>query len=107
MARVDWPLADGLDEPIDESLVSAIEDAETITLIASIDGFPLGFLLAPIEPLLAQAGDARVGTVRLIFTDPDAQLRKQTLYLQYTEPGQPSDGMPVIWPKTYRTVDNP
>jgi hypothetical protein len=34
---------------------------------------------------------------------PDAQ----TLYLQYAEPGQPSDEMPVIWPKTYSTVDSP
>jgi branched-chain amino acid transport system substrate-binding protein len=31
----------------------------------------------------------------------------QTLYLQYTEPEQPADKMPVIWPASYRTVDAP
>ncbi len=30
-----------------------------------------------------------------------------TLYLQYVEPGQPANEMPVIWPQTYRTVDAP
>jgi ABC-type branched-subunit amino acid transport system substrate-binding protein len=31
----------------------------------------------------------------------------QTLYLQYTEPGQPTADMPVVWPERYRTVDAP
>ena len=29
------------------------------------------------------------------------------LFLQYTEPGQSSAEMPVLWPPTYRTVDGP
>lgn len=30
-----------------------------------------------------------------------------TLYLQYTEPWQPSAKMPVLWPEVYRTADAP
>ncbi len=29
------------------------------------------------------------------------------LYLQYAEPGQPANEMPVIWPQIYRTADAP
>lgn len=31
----------------------------------------------------------------------------QTLYLQYSQPNQPADAMPVIWPARYRAVDAP
>lgn len=34
---------------------------------------------------------------------PDAPM----LYLQYAEPGQPANEMPVIWPQIYRTADAP
>lgn len=68
-----WPLADGLDEPVAESLAAAIGDGEVTVLVGMIDGHPLGFLYASAEPLLAQAGGAQVGTVRLIYTDPAAR----------------------------------
>ncbi len=68
-----WPLADGLDEPIADSMHAAIGEEQTIVLIASIDDVPLGFLLASPHPLLIQARGDQVGTVRLIFTEPEAR----------------------------------
>lgn len=68
-----WPIADGLDEPIADSLRSAIEDAETLLLIGTIDDAPVGFLMARPEPLLVQAQGEEVGTIRLIHTDEAAR----------------------------------
>lgn len=68
-----WPLADGLDEPVEESFRHAIGDPDTIVLIGGIDDYPLGFLLATIDPLLVQAGGERVGSIRLIYVEDDAR----------------------------------
>lgn len=68
-----WPLADGLDEPVDEALGEVLGDPESVLLIGALDDVPLGFLWARPEPLLAQAKGERVGTVRLIFTEPEAR----------------------------------
>lgn len=68
-----WPLADGLDEPVEDSLRRAVDDPSGITLIGSIDGHPFGFLHARIEPLLEQAEGEKVGAIRLIFVDHEAR----------------------------------
>jgi ribosomal protein S18 acetylase RimI-like enzyme len=68
-----WPVADGLDEPVAESIGTALTDPETIVLIGEIDGYPFGFLLARVERLLAQADGKRVGALRLIYVDHDAR----------------------------------
>lgn len=68
-----WPVADGLDEPVAESIGTALTDPETIVLIGEIDGYPFGFLLARVERLLAQADGERVGALRLIYVDHDAR----------------------------------
>ncbi len=68
-----WPLADGLDEPVADSLRQALDDPDGITLIGNIDGHPFGFLYARIEPLLRQAGGEEVGAIRLIFVDHEAR----------------------------------
>jgi ribosomal protein S18 acetylase RimI-like enzyme len=68
-----WPLADGLEEPIRESLSSLLTDPDAALYLGEIDGYPFGFLLARSEPLLAQAGGERIGSIRLIFTDPEAR----------------------------------
>lgn len=68
-----WPVADGLDEPVEESLAKAIVDPDTVTLIGTVDGYPFGFLLARAEPLLVQAEGELVGAIRLIFVDHDAR----------------------------------
>jgi ribosomal protein S18 acetylase RimI-like enzyme len=68
-----WPLADGLPEPIDQSLAAALDDPDALVYLGTIDAYPLGFLLARVEDLLPQAGDERIGSIRLVFVDKDAR----------------------------------
>lgn len=68
-----WPKADGLDEPVEESLLEALDDPDTITLIGTIDAHPFGFLQAHVEPLLRQAGGEEIGSIRLIFVEHEAR----------------------------------
>lgn len=68
-----WPLADGLDEPAESSFKEVLDDPDAITLIGTIDGYPFGFLVAKVETLLVQAGEQRVGSIRLIFVDHEAR----------------------------------
>jgi ribosomal protein S18 acetylase RimI-like enzyme len=68
-----WPLADGLDEPVADSFRQALSSPGTIVIIGEIEGYPLGFLLARVEPLLAQAGAEQVGAIRLIYVDGEAR----------------------------------
>lgn len=68
-----WPLADGLDEPVETSLAQAISDPDAIVVIGTIDGYPFGFLLARIESLLIQADNEKIGSIRLIFVDHEAR----------------------------------
>jgi ribosomal protein S18 acetylase RimI-like enzyme len=68
-----WPIADGLDEPLVDSLASALGDTNTIVLIGTIDGVPFGFLLARVEETLSTGGGEQVGSIRLIFVDHEAR----------------------------------
>ena len=68
-----WPLADGLAEPVESSLEEAITDPEAQVWIGEVEGVPFGFLLARVEELLPQAGGGRVGSIRLVFSHPDAR----------------------------------
>lgn len=68
-----WPLADGLDEPIADSLHGMLDHDESVVLVGTIDDVTVGFLWARPEDLLAQAAGERVGVIRLIFTEPEAR----------------------------------
>lgn len=68
-----WPVADGLDEPVQASFADALENPDTIVIVGEIDGYPFGFLMATVERLLAQADGELVGAIRLIFVDPEAR----------------------------------
>lgn len=68
-----WSLADALPEPVESAFKEALGDAETLVVLGTLDGVPLGFLLARSEPLLPQAEGERVGVIRLVFTDPEAR----------------------------------
>jgi ribosomal protein S18 acetylase RimI-like enzyme len=68
-----WPLADGLNEPVAESLRDLVADPDTTILIGQIDDYPFGFLVARVEGLLDQAGDVRVGAIRLVYVDQAAR----------------------------------
>lgn len=68
-----WPLADGLTEPVEAAFTRAIDDPDTLVLIGAIEGVPFGFLLGRVEPLLPQAGDEKVGSIRLIYVEDEAR----------------------------------
>lgn len=68
-----WPIADGLPDPIAASMEALVDSDEWTTVVGEIDGVPLGFLAARIEPMLPQAGDGLVGAIRLVFVDHPAR----------------------------------
>ena len=68
-----WPVADGFDEPVREAFAEAIGDADTYVLLAGIDGYPFGFLMARVEETLVQAEGEQIGVIRLIYVDHDAR----------------------------------
>lgn len=68
-----WSRADGLDEPVADSLQAILADPDAVLLVGEIDGYPFGFLYARIEGLLAQAEGEQVGSIRLIFVDLEAR----------------------------------
>jgi ribosomal protein S18 acetylase RimI-like enzyme len=68
-----WALTDGLDERFDLSLFHAIEKPDSFVLVGELEGVIVGFLWATIEPMLERAGGARLGRIRLIYTEPEAR----------------------------------
>jgi len=68
-----WPVADGLDEPVEAAFEDAISDHDSVVLLGEIEGYPFGFLLARVERLLAQADGDLVGAIRLIYVDVEAR----------------------------------
>jgi ribosomal protein S18 acetylase RimI-like enzyme len=68
-----WPLADGLPEPVSESMALALKDPDTVVVLGTIDEVPLGFLLVRIEDLLPQADGMQVGAIRFVFVDHPAR----------------------------------
>lgn len=68
-----WPVADGLPEPVEDAFTTHLGDPESLVVVGTIDDVPLGFLWMRSEALLPQAGDARVGAVRLVFVEPEGR----------------------------------
>jgi hypothetical protein len=68
-----WPLADGLPEPVEDALATAICSPDTTLLVGCIDACVVGFLHAVGRELAPQAGGERVGAVRHIFTEMPAR----------------------------------
>lgn len=68
-----WPVADGVDEPIELSLGTRLESASWYVYLGTIDEVPLGFLAAHLGPLLVQAAGEQVGIIELIYTEPEAR----------------------------------
>ncbi len=68
-----WSLADGLPEPVEESLARLTTAADSIVVVGEIDSVPLGFSWARHEDLLPQAEGSTVGSIRLIYTEDDAR----------------------------------
>lgn len=68
-----WPVADGLDEPIEEALVAAFEDDRSRVVIGTIEQVPFGFALGRIEETLSRGSGGRIGSIRLMFTELEAR----------------------------------
>ena len=68
-----WPLADGLAEPVESSFEALLADPDAIVVIGEIDGYPFGFTAARVEEMLPQAQDEKVGSIRLIYVEPEAR----------------------------------
>lgn len=68
-----WPLADGLAEPIEDSLVRTMESDDSFVVLGRVFSYPFGFLLARYEELLPQAGGERIGSIRLVFVEEEAR----------------------------------
>lgn len=68
-----WPLADGLPEPVAESMHLAIDNAESFVVIGKVFEYPFGFLLGRIEALLPQANGEMLGSIRFVFVEEEAR----------------------------------
>ncbi len=68
-----WRLADGLAEPVEETLAAIVGSADPLLYVGLVDHVAVGFVWATVDDLLPQAGGLQVGTVRLIFTEPPAR----------------------------------
>ena len=68
-----WPLADGLNEPVSESFISAIDNPDSMVLVGSIDDYPFGFVVAQVERLLPQSDFETIGSIQLIYVEDDAR----------------------------------
>jgi ribosomal protein S18 acetylase RimI-like enzyme len=68
-----WPLADGLAEPVESSFEHLLGDPEALVVMGEIDGYAFGFAMARIEEILPQAAGERIGSIRLIYVEPEAR----------------------------------
>jgi ribosomal protein S18 acetylase RimI-like enzyme len=68
-----WPLADGLAEPVDSSFQRLLEDPDVLVVLGEVDGYPFGFASARVEEILPQAAGERIGSIRLIYVEPEAR----------------------------------
>lgn len=64
-----WPLADGLPEPVTESLKDELVREDSVFVVGLVENVVFGFLIARIEPLLPQAAGELVGSIRFVFVD--------------------------------------
>ena len=68
-----WSDGEGLPDPLEGSLGAVLAGPPWWGYLGSVDGYPVGFLLARDEELLPQAGGAILGSIRYIFTLPEAR----------------------------------
>jgi GNAT superfamily N-acetyltransferase len=63
-----WPYADGLSEPVEESMSKLLKHPDAVVVVGDIDDVPLGFLVGIEQALLDPMADRRIGVVHLVFT---------------------------------------
>jgi GNAT superfamily N-acetyltransferase len=68
-----WPLADGLEEPVESSFQRLRGDPDAVVAIGEIDGYPFGFVVARVEEILPQANGEKIGALRLVYVEQEAR----------------------------------
>ncbi|MFH1103608.1 MAG: GNAT family N-acetyltransferase [Actinomycetota bacterium] len=68
-----WSAAEGLGDPIAETLPTALGGPPWWGYVGQLDGVPVGFLLGRDEPLLPPAAETPVAAIRFIYTVPGAR----------------------------------
>ncbi len=68
-----WPLADGLAEPVTESMLQMIENPDSFVIIGKAWDYPFGFLVGRVETMLPQANGEKLGSIRMVFVEEDAR----------------------------------
>jgi len=71
--RAVWPYTDGLAEPVASTFAEMLESTEWSLYVGTLDEAIVGFLAWRDEAMLPQAAGARIGSVRYIFTEPEAR----------------------------------
>lgn len=68
-----WAMTDALDTEFAASLANAIDSPDSWVTVGLIDDVPVGFLWATLESMLGRAAGARIGRIRLVYTEPEAR----------------------------------
>lgn len=68
-----WPLADGLAEPVEDTLLTLVDRDDAHLLIGEIEDQEFGFLFATLESVLPQGRGERIGSIRIVFSEPEAR----------------------------------
>jgi GNAT superfamily N-acetyltransferase len=68
-----WDMVDGLEEPVATSWDRVLADENHLTVLGYYLGHPFGFLMARIEPVLAQGKGMLIGSIRLVFVEQEAR----------------------------------
>lgn len=67
-----WPKADGLTQPVEESLATLIQDGDVVVVIGEIDNVGFGFMIGFTELLLPHVNE-QIGAIRFVFTHLEAR----------------------------------
>ena len=71
--REAWAVAEGLAEPVADTLAEIIADEASYVGVGLIDDLVFGFVWARIEDMLPQAGGEKIGVVRLVYVEEEAR----------------------------------
>lgn len=69
-----WGLADGIADPLKDTLQCVLDDPESHVVVGLIDGVVFGFAYGSIEDLLPQADGERIGVIRIIYVEEGARM---------------------------------
>jgi len=72
-----WGYADGLADPIEDSLAGLVNDmvksTDSLVVVGELESNPVGFLYAHRQELLPQGTGTSLASIRLVFTEEPAR----------------------------------